>query len=400
MPSRSAAFNGASPAYRQDDIPIAPAFDWRKLLPVHPAADAFPPIPHDGLITIGEDIKVNGLRLPIIVQREFDCRPGNASFSVLDGRSRLDAMVAVGIEFEIAHTDRYEGPTIETQEDGPIVDIQVVELPPPKIAAFVLSVNLHRRHLDAEGKRAAIDALLKLDPGKSDRQIAEQTGSSPTTVGKQREKAESAGDVSRMDTHTDTKGREQPAKKPPKKIAKSAPSDTLVTGAEKPAPAAATRSGVSPKDTGLAEFDALVLRLLQKTRKAKPARFAKTGVNTGDLKQLSDFLAKVFLAKVAVVMKDTTSPAPQAAEEKTPTEEEPPPPPPPPPKTKTKRSLTQSRDPLEVKWRHLNANDLEAAITDGQRYGDQQSLKQIDRMKKRLARLRAAERTAEAATRH
>ena len=49
-----------------------------------------------------------------------------------------------------------------------------------------------RRHLDAKGRRAAIDALLKLDPGKSDRQIAEQTGSSPTTVGKRRKKAESA----------------------------------------------------------------------------------------------------------------------------------------------------------------------------------------------------------------
>jgi hypothetical protein len=191
----------------------APLFDWRVHLPVHPAADAFPKIPHDRLIAIGEDIKANGLHFPIIVQRKFGCRPGNASFSVLDGRSRLDAMVAVGIKFEIAHIHRYDGPTIETQDDGPIVDVQVVELHPDQIAAFVLSVNLHRRHLDAEGKRAAIDVLLKLDPGKSDRQIAQQTGSSPTTVGKQRKKAESAGDVSKMDTRTDTKGREQPAKR-------------------------------------------------------------------------------------------------------------------------------------------------------------------------------------------
>jgi hypothetical protein len=43
MPSaRSAAFNGASAAPGQDGIPIAPAFDWRKHLHIHPAAELFP----------------------------------------------------------------------------------------------------------------------------------------------------------------------------------------------------------------------------------------------------------------------------------------------------------------------------------------------------------------------
>jgi hypothetical protein len=51
------------------------------------------------------------------------------------------------------------------------------------------------------------------------------------------------------------------------------------------------KEAVTAKDIGLHEFDGHVLRLLQKTAKAKPERFAKTGVPGSDLSKLSRFLA-------------------------------------------------------------------------------------------------------------
>jgi hypothetical protein len=188
-------------------------FDWRKHLPIHPVADAFPELSPAELIALGNDIKVNGLRLPIVVHTKGD--PDNPEFKLIDGRSRLDAMAFVGIEFKFgqSHCDKHGE---ELHLSG--VPGGKVQMAPgfsdEEIKSLVASLNLHRRHLDAKGKRAAIDALLKLDPGKSDRQIAEQTKSSPTTVGTRRKKAETAGDVSKLDTRTDTKGRKQPSTKP------------------------------------------------------------------------------------------------------------------------------------------------------------------------------------------
>jgi hypothetical protein len=79
--------------------------------------------------------------------------------------------------------------------------------------AYVISANLHRRHLTAEQKRDLIAKLIKATPEKSDRQIAETVKASPTTVGTVRAEMEATGDVSKLDTRTDSKGRKQPARK-------------------------------------------------------------------------------------------------------------------------------------------------------------------------------------------
>jgi hypothetical protein len=54
---------------------------------------------------------------------------------------------------------------------------------------------------------------VKANPEKSDRQIAKTVKVSPTTVGTVRTKMEAKGDVSKLDTREDTKGRRQPARK-------------------------------------------------------------------------------------------------------------------------------------------------------------------------------------------
>ena len=141
---------------------------WRDVLPIHPAAERFPPITGDELVTLGEDIKTVGLRVPIVL-----CKgDGYESLALLDGRSRLDAMERVGIEIvKDGKLDYYAFP-YKVYEGDPY--------------AFVVSVNLHRRHLTAEQKRELIAVLLKAQPSKSNREIARQAKASPTTVGEVR----------------------------------------------------------------------------------------------------------------------------------------------------------------------------------------------------------------------
>jgi hypothetical protein len=177
---------------------------WRDVLPIHPAADLFPRMSESELRELGEDIKANGLRASIVLYK---------GKQLLDGRNRLDAMELVGIKFAFMRQKNKfvslyacDGSNIfnafgriEHFDGGPY--------------AFVLSANIHRRHLTAELKRDLIEKLLKAKPEQSDRQIAQQTKTSPTTVGKIRKKSEATGDVSKLDTRTDTKGRKQAAHK-------------------------------------------------------------------------------------------------------------------------------------------------------------------------------------------
>jgi hypothetical protein len=201
---------------------------WRAHLKVHPAADLFPLMALDELKALGEDIKKNGLQQPIMLwaagesggPKMGSSRIG-ADFQLLDGRNRLDAAELGGL----LSFDPKRGLVIEGA--GPVAAHYVFEFRSAfeagtgkrsRIAwvdpfVFVLSANIHRRHLTPEQRRDLIAKLLKATPEKSDRQIAATTKASPTTVGKVRAKLQAKGDVSRLDTRTDTKGRKQPVKK-------------------------------------------------------------------------------------------------------------------------------------------------------------------------------------------
>jgi len=79
---------------------------------------------------------------------------------------------------------------------------------------LVRALNIARRHLSAEDRRELIAGAIRDDPTASDRRIAVAIGVSPTTVGTVRSELERAGDVSELDTRTDTLGRSQPARRP------------------------------------------------------------------------------------------------------------------------------------------------------------------------------------------
>jgi len=54
----------------------------------------------DDLRALGEDIRANGLQTPIVLYQDGDDDDAPESYSILDGRNRLDAMELVGIPFE------------------------------------------------------------------------------------------------------------------------------------------------------------------------------------------------------------------------------------------------------------------------------------------------------------
>jgi hypothetical protein len=167
----------------------------------HPLADIFPLMEGEEFDALVADIKANGLR------EKMDLYHGQ----IVDGRNRYRALQRLGIDPN-ANPKEYFRKAIyahsaggEARPHGQNND--------DRVRAYIISKNIHRRHLTAEQKRDLIAKLIEADPSKSDRQIAKTAKASPTTVGTVRAEMEKAGDVSNLDTRTDTKGRKQPAKR-------------------------------------------------------------------------------------------------------------------------------------------------------------------------------------------
>ena len=118
------------PATEQErSAPEAPA---EAAIPIHPAADIFPMMPEAALDELADDIKANGLQHPIV----------RHDGQVIDGRNRLKACQKAGVK-----------PTfVEWSGTGSVV-------------AWILSTNLHRRHLTDQqramvaGRVAAVLAI-------------------------------------------------------------------------------------------------------------------------------------------------------------------------------------------------------------------------------------------------
>jgi hypothetical protein len=194
--------------------------NWRKHLRIHPAAELFPPMFEAELKELAEDIKNHGLQTPIVIWEPI---PDNKKYTaLLDGRNRLDALALLGLlgvdedgdlcltkwwrerEHDWVANDRFGEPPLATQE---------CQFGDPY--ALALSFNVQRRHLTAEQKRELIAKLIKANPEKSNRQIADQVKASHPHIAKVRAELEKTGDVETVSTSIDTKGRKQPAKRKP-----------------------------------------------------------------------------------------------------------------------------------------------------------------------------------------
>jgi ParB-like chromosome segregation protein Spo0J len=138
----------------------------------------FPPITEEDFGKLAADIKLNGLHQPIVRYQG----------KILDGNNRYRACELAKIAPKFAD---FNGDDAQARN-------------------YVISANIHRRHLSPDQRREIIATLLKADPTQSNRLIGEQAKVSHVTVGAVREKLESTGQIDQLDS---TKGADGKARK-------------------------------------------------------------------------------------------------------------------------------------------------------------------------------------------
>jgi hypothetical protein len=112
---------------------------WRSRYPVHPVADLFPLTDGAELEALAEDIKKNGLKDRITFQYN-----GVDRDILVDGRRRMTAMERAGIKLLAEHKQHLN-------HDADAV-------------AFIVSKNLHRRHLSKEQQADLLVAIANIAP--------------------------------------------------------------------------------------------------------------------------------------------------------------------------------------------------------------------------------------------
>jgi hypothetical protein len=99
---------------------------------LHPMANLFPLMEGEPYVQLVNDIRENGLRQPII----------RICGAILDGRNRFRACIDAGVE---PHFQEFSG-------NDPL--------------SFVLSTNLHRRHLNESQRAMVASRLENMRPGR------------------------------------------------------------------------------------------------------------------------------------------------------------------------------------------------------------------------------------------
>jgi len=159
---------------------VAPPFNWRAHLRIHPAAELFPLVVDAELKELASNIWENGLRVPIV---------GWASDGqfLLDGRNRLDALALLGLLYETddhhVGLKKWNGKQWADRPGGRLEgECEFKNFHDGDPYAIALSLNVHRRHLTAEQKRELIAKLLKAEPEVSNLSIAKQVKADDKTV--------------------------------------------------------------------------------------------------------------------------------------------------------------------------------------------------------------------------
>src|SRR6516225_921170 len=98
---------------------------------------------------------------------------------ILDGRNRYAAGKACGHQFSVDDFVQWEGTLAEAE-------------------AWVISTNLHRRHLSAKQKQEMVRDRIRKAPEMSNRQIAKLLGVSHTMVADERERTLNPPEVKRF----------------------------------------------------------------------------------------------------------------------------------------------------------------------------------------------------------
>jgi ParB-like chromosome segregation protein Spo0J len=161
-------------------------------LKFHPLADIFPLMEGTEFEQLVTDIKENGLCEKMVV---YEGR-------ILDGRNRYRALERLG-EFPPSHPDCFRQAPCKDDEEA---------------RAYVISKNIHRRHLNAEDRAKYLAALIALSPEKSDRALAKEAGTTHPAIARARKRAEATGTVVPVEKRT---GAARPASSRPRRRERS-----------------------------------------------------------------------------------------------------------------------------------------------------------------------------------
>jgi len=151
---------------------------WRGLT-AHALAEMFPLMEDAEIDELAADIKENGL------QEAIDLYEGQ----ILDGRNRHAACLRCGVEprfVDFSGTDPLD---------------------------FIISKNLHRRHLSQAAKSEVLAKILREHPEKSDRAIGRLARVDGKTVAAKRAELEASAEIPHFETREDSKGHIRPARR-------------------------------------------------------------------------------------------------------------------------------------------------------------------------------------------
>jgi hypothetical protein len=209
---------------------------WRDRIKVHPAAELFPMMSDAELGELGKNILEHGLKqyltlwTPETVGQFLD--NGRRNRFLLDGRNRLEAIErgiadpkerekAIRLALSIGGVnDRIPGKDRGGAKQL-FGDVDPYE--------YVISANLHRRHLTRKQKRELIQHLLKANPERSDRETARIAKVDHETVGAIRTGLELTGGIRQFEKTVGADGKARPARRssPPRASKPKSPAAQL-----------------------------------------------------------------------------------------------------------------------------------------------------------------------------
>jgi len=140
-----------------------------------------PPLSAEEYQELYEDIKANGVMVPIVVDEDE---------VIVDGHHRAKIAAELGI---------------------PCPEEMIAGKSESEKRNMAFTLNLKRRHLNREQRRALIAESLKADPQLSNREHERRTGSHKNTIQSVREELESTGQIAQSETRLSADGRERPS---------------------------------------------------------------------------------------------------------------------------------------------------------------------------------------------
>lgn len=149
-----------------------------------------PPLSVDEYANLEQSIRDHGIQVPIIVDEDG---------VVIDGHHRQKIAESLGVDCPV--DVKYGMTDVEKR-------------------SLSVSLNIDRRQLSREQRRAIIAESLRADPELSNREHGRRVGVDDKTVGAVRRELESTAEIPQSDVRVSADGRERPATQPERPVTK------------------------------------------------------------------------------------------------------------------------------------------------------------------------------------